>query len=972
MAQSSLFMENLAKAVAKHPFEEKLLIAPSQRVGRQWLDQAAKLTGCVLNVRVISLRRLMLDFAQPVLDKTGGRPATREGQLRLVGQTIADMNRGDGSGYFSRLPPSLAFTESLLRSLEDLEIAGVKGGKVFAGKMATPEKADEMMELLRRVRTAKRKNRIVGQEEIGAAALDELTARAGGRLPILLMPYSTMEEAFGGERLFLARWPKNLLRLLEEDEQGVAAECIQSFVADCPANEARETLRRILEQEMPLDQVETICLGSGMTVPALCRAGMETFGGRVEDLPFTFAGGIPAIFSRPVGLVRAWLQWLQDEAPPSGLADIVDSGLLGDAWQRRAPGIAASNLAARLKTLPIQAAPGDYFKILGNTDARDDLRHAESWLGKTLRNILPVARDKNELDLASAPAVLAAADNLLRLAPENDGKLDAYARLALTEAIKAWVGDCEWPGFDAVEWLDSFAAELRVMGLGPQPGKMHIADGVASGFTGRPYTFVLGMDENHCPGNVRQDPVLLDVERRALSKQLRASGWMRERRERAFTRLLARLRGTVTLSYARRDAATGREIYPAPLFAKLASADSSRDATLRPATVPGSLNRRDDWLWTVLTRRKNTLAVADLRPWFPHLAQGGVAVAARKSPAFTEWDGCVPEAGADFIADAWVLSPSQLELLAKSPIDFFFHKALGIRKPDRWEPEAGRWLAGNERGQLLHDLFQDFMTELANMGEVAAPRHEDMMNALLHRSIEKWRHLKPVRDDFAFARERDELYEAAAIFLAHEIVRGQSGRPVCFEASLGGAEADAPPWNRVEPIDIEFAPGLSVRLQGRVDRVDRLHDNQGVVIWDYKTGRSSDFSRSDAFSGGRHLQPFLYVAMLEKALADSGRADMVRGFSYFFPMPRDEGNVISYSRDDLRGGGVIMRALLTLLRGGCYPFARDAKDVTYSDYLAVHGEVGPLVATAKMKTANDDRLDAWRSLNPAKKQEGDE
>ena len=52
------FIEKLAEACREHRVPEKWLIAPSLRVGHQWLDQVTRSGGPVLNVHVLTVRSL--------------------------------------------------------------------------------------------------------------------------------------------------------------------------------------------------------------------------------------------------------------------------------------------------------------------------------------------------------------------------------------------------------------------------------------------------------------------------------------------------------------------------------------------------------------------------------------------------------------------------------------------------------------------------------------------------------------------------------------------------------------------------------------------------------------------------------------------------------------------------------------------------------------------------------------------------
>ena len=100
---------------------------------------------------------------------------------------------------------------------------------------------------------------------------------------------------------------------------------------------------------------------------------------------------------------------------------------------------------------------------------------------------------------------------------------------------------------------------LAVGSATPAPGHVHAARLGRAGWSGRPHTFVLGLDEARFPGPPRQDPVLLDSERDTLN---RGRGGVRLALPgRALTamriaelhELLARIRGRAILSFSNRD-----------------------------------------------------------------------------------------------------------------------------------------------------------------------------------------------------------------------------------------------------------------------------------------------------------------------------------------------------------------------------------------------------------------------------------
>lgn len=964
------FIARLSALLRQWPLREKLLLAPSYRVGRQWLDASALSIGGIANVRVVTRTRLLLDYAEPDLRQSGLRTGGIEEKTRMVGMALhALAQERPESGYFTRLPPSLELTRTLLSAMEELEDAGIDSITPLARHMASREKSDELARLYRDFKRARSSAGLVGLPGVAEAALAGL--RRGKDLPLLILPESVLEEAGTVERRFLDAWPEACRIGLDEDS-GPCRAAVSCHVADSVANEARRVFRNIQERGLPLDAVEVVCLDPRTYVPALCAAGLEMFAGGVEELPLTFHGGLPAVYSRPARLLAAWLEWLELDLPPSGLAGMLRSGLLGDGWRGEATRVSGADLAARILTLPVYGGPEEYRRALG-ADTRVDaaMLRAENWLARRLFDIIPLANGGAAVDRKSASQVLGAALKLLDFDRAGENKFDAYARVALRETISAWLPHADWPGFNPLNWLAAVNSDLRVMGLGPMPGRLHVADLQSGGHAGRSCTFIMGLDDGRFPGAVRQDPVLLDKERRGMSRRLPAADKRRERREAAMGRLLARLGGEASLSYARHDADAEREQYPAALYTRFAgSVPTTEDETvLAPSGAGDCLCRRDDWLRVLLASRRNTLTPAALEQWLPWLSHGWTARTKRETSLFTEYDGNVPEAGEEYRTAPWVLSPTDLETLATNPQEYFFKRILGLIPPDRFEARPGRWLEGNERGNLLHDLFQDFSKELIDGDDTVTaeslPRHRDRLLDMLEKALYRYRRDKPVRDRLAYERERREMLEACVIFLQFEMDRDKEGRPICLEAALGGAKQDEPPWNRTDPVPLALPGGGTLLLKGRVDRIDRLHNHGGLAIWDYKTGRSDKFSRDDPFNQGRHLQPLLYAMMLDW-VTRQGSPEPVKSFSYFFPMPRDEGRVFTYSWDQLRQGGMDIVALLTdMLAAGTFPFSPQAKDCEYSDYERVWGDTAALAASARAKMENDSRLSTWARLRGA-------
>ena len=82
------------------------------------------------------------------------------------------------------------------------------------------------------------------------------------------------------------------------------------------------------------------------------------------------------------------------------------------------------------------------------------------------------------------------------------------------------------------------------------------------------------------------------------------------------------------------------------------------------------------------------------------------------------------------------------------------------------------------------------------------------------------------------------------------------------EVAFGGMEAVNPdgPWDHLAPVTI---PGTTLRIQGRIDRLDLSADGRTARLVDYKTGWPKD---PGVLNGGGELQRCLYAYVVQAML----------------------------------------------------------------------------------------------------------
>ncbi len=772
------------------------------------------------------------------------------------------------------------------------------------------------------------------------------------------------------------------------------------------------------------------------------------------DVPVTFAEGLPIRESRPARALTAWLAWRAERHPQGRLLRMVRDGLIDWTRIQRAPtaGPSSANTSSDLKeggsAEPDEArdtAEGftneasllrelRRLKIGFNLTASP--RTVQAAIAATeaapLSSFMTGSRDPDEDGEFDADAAtrrraqrlrsLRVIATLLKRLLELEPQPDATAATIVTQArrfveevaaardqfdnnaknrLLAEIADMErWlerhPAADlreTLEWLAGLAESLVVMGSAPRPGCIHVAPLATGGHSGRPHTFLVGLDESRFPGPGSADPVLPDPDRAALSPDLDVTGQSAAKARADFWRLLGRLRGQVYLSYSCRDLVQQAEVFPCPLLLETyrrhcgsAAATlqdflaevSSRTESFVPRDPAMALNDSEWWLATLGENPSPPAVRQAIGNHSASLWHGLNAEEARRSPTFTPWDGLVPAAGPVLDPtnpNGRVASAHSLETLGACPRRFFFRYGLDVKPLDSLEPEEDRWLDDMEHGSVLHEVLEWFMSRFLHTGEAApadTPQptfadHEADILTLLDEVLEAKRAEKPTTDEAAVAAGRRELADALRTFLRaeEEYCRQTGSRPVALEAAIGfQPTGDGTRFDRVDAVPLPLPDGRSIRLRGYVDRIDidgTRATAQGYAIIDYKKGRSARFKKTGRdplalFDRGRRLQHGLYVLMVRHVARETvGEAGHVTRFAYLFPGPDTRGERVEWTADELTGIDTLVERLCRIVRAGAFLPSTDPNDCRFCDFLDVCGDAATTAAAARRKVRADEQ-----------------
>jgi len=1030
----NLFIRDLSRICRERLLDEKWLISPSLRVGYQWLDSVARSGQATVNVRIKTLKRFALDLASSEMSRKGVGFISSRAAIVLIDRIWSKL-RVSGKGYLPEPQLGLRLPETIFNTIDDIRLAGLDARQMDSSEFEAPEKGEELAAILEEYVEALKARRSVDYADVLRMAISVVSGSDGalGEGVVVLMPEdiecASMEKALldvlPSERLkylavdcpcdfsdsgevetdaLLLRWVPRPSEAPQPRQDGTAG----IFRAVGEANEIREVLRRCVANGYSLDKVEIIHTDADTYVPLIYeiagrfRSGDER---KEKDPPVTFAEGIPTRYSRPGRALAAWLNWIREDYPQAILVRMIQDGLIGvpgdderldffeSANLLRAVGIGWGR-ERYLDKLDKQIVKLEKKIVQKGHSRNEDIEHASEKVSNAQKRLdgTVLLRELVEKLLEITPGEKADRRELLEKSirfvekfARNVNEMDNYSSHAFLRDIKNLISCLEHEkddnlSLDVWEWLSLLPKNVRVIGEGPRPGCIHVSNIYSGGHSGRPYTFIVGLDDSRFPGAGLQDPLLLDRERKKLSPGLDTAGRRLEKKVGDFAKLLARLRGNITLSYCCRNLSDDRDMYPAPVVLaayRILSENRDREgqlgdltnwlpppASFAPDKIEKCLDEAEWWLWRMCGPEEIEQPEELLREHFPHLRQGQIAAHHRAGDEFGMYDGKVTDVGSDVdptSPDGPIMSSSRLKTLGECPLRYFFRYVLRIDLPEDLTIDNTIWLDHLNYGNLLHEVFHRFMSELKKQDKLPVfSRDEKRLCEILDQCVGEYAEIYPSPNENAFRTQYNKMKGDVSVFLREQEEICKTSKPLFFEASIGmESEGEITGIDTTEPELINLPIGKNIRVQGRIDRVDQVGDEAArkFSVWDYKTGSTHKYEQRDyPFHQGRVIQHALYVMIAAARLREkiSSEAE-VTDFGYFFPGSKNPGLIKSYDvRELLSEVGDVLNLLCNLARSGTFVATENEEDCKYCDYRCICGDGKEAAAIVKKKMQNED------------------
>lgn len=969
-------LRHLEAVTEQHPLDRKLLVCTSMGEGRELLRALGRHSGSWIGWEITTPRRLAMERVGPLLAAEGRSVADPYEEMAAVDAALDGTLAAPSLASLRELAETPGFRQAVVNAVEALRLAGVDARRL-AGTGSNPGVEELLIGVLTRYGRELESRGLVDTATVLERAPDELDGPGAPDLErTYLAPGVSRRGATG--RLIAALVERGAEPLRSDPVRGLDPPVVvwdpasepgplsaltdgvlletdaplelDLFAASGPAEEIREVLRRVMARGLAWDEVEIIA-----TDPVVYGGALHVVAERL-GITVSYAVGLPVERTRPGRATAAYFRWIQEGYPADEIRRLLESGDLS-AGDSPSP----LRLGRRLRSLRIGWGHDRYLRAIDRRlraleaagprrdetvdEAAERVERERAEL-EALRSILEpilaatprLARDDPDRTVSPAELAVGLRAFLDRIAAADDPSATARGRLMdIAGRVAATLDRATEPA--AAMALLRRHLEIRVPapqreGAAPwvsAGGHVHLSDIEHGGYSGRPATFVVGLDADRFPGAGLQDPLLLDRQRQMLDRQALPTATDRLAARRfTLAACLARLRGAVTLSYSAWEPTEARGVAPASIVLEAYRAATGRsDASFEdltdglgdaasPIARSGAIDDADLWFHALEEDGILGAGTEVVRSAFPKLDAGLRAAAALAGDRAGPYHGAIrPREALDPRADPEiVLSASGLEDLGTCGLRYLYKYVLRVRKPDDPELDPDVWLNALDRGRLLHTVFELLLTRAREQGiQAGDDAFTELALEVLDREARFIAREVPPPGEAVRRREVHELRADVRSFA--DMVEGHDHRWRALELTFGF---------RGEPPAPLALDGGEIRLRGAIDRVDETPD--GLVVIDYKTGGSGRYERRHGtFHGGRRLQNLVYSAVAEWALEDE-----VRRMEYHFPTRKGRNEVIGYSRDELNRGRGLIDRLMDAVAGGRFLPTEEPDDCRFCDY----------------------------------------
>ena len=1006
-----LLFERLSRICGDNPLRKKILVMPSLMAGNALLQSFSLAGYGFINLHINTVSGIAFEVTAPRLRREGLTPLPGVLAGRMIQEIMEERIQDSALSYFHTLQVSPRIAAAILSALQDLEEVGHNPALIPAEKFISRDKGGDMKRIAAAYQKKLSQKGLI--DRIGLLKL-ALECKAFC-LPETIFLIPTNLGTTPLEREFLARLTKDntWASLPLEEVRGLKAPAHYFFehapvdTVDRPADhmgsalgciygrqaapftkeglpeitfyhaygetaEVREVIRQIKLEKIRLEEA-VVYYTSREPYAQLFFEEARRIG-----IPVTFGEGIGVGNFLPGALFFALVEWIKTDFNVAVLYRLMESSAFKVdpsrepqqdfmAWELRASNIVRGRKRYE-KWIEAQQIdkPGGDGEFAGSPGTEG--------LRNLLQGLLAAVPIPGPDGLISPGELAAGLVQIMKqrssIAGEGDG--GAYGAILENLELIAHSPAENATMEEALKWVEDIVAALQVARSLPEAGSLHI-DGYRSGiWSTRSRVFVVGLDARKFPGQVTEDPVLLDLEREELSGRLRKYRFQPAEKLHEMVRLLAE-RGTdsrkITLSFPSFNTVESRDESPSPLLLqvyRMVTGNTRADYSsllkklglckgFVPHATGESLDAAEWWMQNLIPRREPKALEALALQCYPHLKKGLYSRRQRNSSSFTAYDGDIspPE---PLWEDGRFLSASSLEQFGKCPYSYYLKYVLQISPPDEGSYDPEKWLNSLTRGTLLHRIYEDFYRVLLEQKEKPSyARHWDLLESIARARLEQQQEELPPPHQVIYTYECKEILDSCRLFLRSETEYASSYTPAYLELTFGiKGEINSGMGGELPPVKLTLPSGRYFQLRGKIDRVDRCMADDSYVVLDYKTGGTYAYRFGDRFRGGRQLQHTLYGLALEAILIREGicvdSEPPIRECGYLFPTLKGEGQRVMRPYEECKAQVFeILDCMCEILNRGSFVMTIEPEDdCAYCEYSWIC-EMGTFGEAVKIK-----------------------
>jgi len=1008
------FVDQLKRLCVAYPTRAKWVFVPTHAIGRTLGDRIALEGTNWLNLRFVTSLDIALRMGAPFLVERGVHPSEEGLGPALMMRLLLDLPLE--RGYFRPLADHPTMAQALWTTVHELRMAGAHPENLKPEVFSSPAKNAELIALLGAY------EHFLGQNERGdMATVYEEALKHPDWCPIQSQDCWTelpdtvwsplqrlLIDSMPGERLYPrafelsgVRVPRRLMSRRTERLMADFATNELAFVmspASAPARtspkialfhaggreaEIEEVFRRILATGASLDQVEIAC-ASDAHVALIWEKALR------HNWPVTLGSGIPAAFTRPGRALIGLCDWIETDFSAGHFRRLLQSGdlrlgdevegftagqaarLLGRAeagWGRATYGLALGRLYKSYESRATDQDTSDEDRADAQAKAKLTAR-VRDWITGLVASLPEPAPDGK----VRLQTVVSSVLDFLERTTARSNALDYCAAAALQDYVSELraLGSFSCTLSESLRFIRERVQSLNVAQERPRPGHLYACSLSQSGYAERGHLFIVGLEEGRVFSSSTEDAVLLDVERGAISSDLRLST---DRIDEAVYAVLVRVAASAasaTFSYSCRDTREFRETYASWVMLQAFRLQRG-DATLSynamkaalgepKSAVPGdrqtALSSGGWWLRSVVGTGHT--GIKALGSAFTGVVRGRTAEGRRQSAEFTEFDGYVPDAGPalDPCAPETVYSVTELENSSECPFRFFLKRGLGLRPVDERERDKDIWLDPLRRGSELHDLYAALLRRARDENRRPNKKDDIWLIVLAQERLRRLNEEMPAATEEIRERESKDFLADVELFLEAESGDSTS-TPIGFEVSFGRPlNDDSESLARSEAVEIDLGKGITFRIAGRIDRIDKV-DTASFEVIDYKTGGFWHDSWQGSFNGGRRLQHALYGLAAVELLKARYKDPRVTAGVYYFSSHKGHQERVKIPTPAKDAIAAVLGDLRDLIIKGQFIRTSDQDDCKFCNYVAACG--GEVNRQAREKLP-DLKLGAYRRL----------